>query len=182
MIADGTANEDFDAFVQRWLMLQAQVQAVIGCNQVACFASLDQGKSLARVAKQLLESDADGDSGGRHAMFLDVLQGHDSHLAPVFGATGACLEMPEEEVCRLLGFCAARDMISATVRLALIGPLAGVRMLSTIDEAVEDGYRSSQRAIRACDGDPVEAAGASAPVIETIHPCHEILQTRLFRS
>jgi urease accessory protein len=137
---------------------------------------LDQGKSLARVALQWL-----GDDDARKKQLLQQLQ-RGGHIGPVLGVVGALLGLDELQVCRLLGYCAARDIVSAAVRLSLVGPLASVRLLSHAQGAVQDGMNASLVAMQEHQNDPLSAATSCAPVLEALHPCHDLLQMRLFRT
>jgi len=180
--------DDMDDALAKWKRLDRQAQAVLASNAPACAASLDQGKSLARVAQQWLD---DSDAKER---LLQCFQ-HGSHVGPVLGALAAQLGLSEDQVGHLYGYCVARDMVSAAVRLSLVGPLASVQSLRKIQSAADEGWstfrkRQAQQAAAATDHDnvtvttmdPLEVAAASAPVIEAIHPCHESLQVRLFRT
>ncbi|OEU19774.1 hypothetical protein FRACYDRAFT_268087 [Fragilariopsis cylindrus CCMP1102] len=146
-------------------------------NEPACSASIDQGKSLARVASQWLGQESS------HLDILDLLKSVPSpHIAPTLGVIGGLLGLDEIQICRLFAYCMARDIVSSAVRLSLIGPLASVPLLHNVQESAEDGIRAVYAAILKHPDDPLLVAAASAPVIEAIHPCHETLQVRLFRS
>ena len=182
-------SRDVFDFSEQFSRLDKQTQAIMGSNAPACAASLDQGKSLGRVVHQWLR-DTDGESSSRQQqMLLSLQQG--GHLGPMIGVVGAFLKLSEIQVVRLLGYCAARDMVSAAVRLSLVGPLASVRLLHQVQGAVQEGLDASLVAMQeqGCDpkgGDnayvPLSAATTSSPVLEALHPCHDLLQVRLFRS
>jgi urease accessory protein len=169
--------QDHESIGQKWEEIDQQMQAVLAPNAPSCAASLDQGKSLLRVAKQWL--------GENNPETLHVLKSFDQcrHVAPIMGAVGALLGLDELQVCRLFGYCTARDMVSAAVRLSLVGPLASVRLLYHVQGAAEDGCKVGRIAMEEyAEEGPLVAAAASAPIVEAIHPCHELLQVRLFRS
>jgi urease accessory protein UreF len=75
-------------------------------------------------------------------------------------------------------------MVSAAVRLSLVGPLSSVRLLQEVQGAAQDGLEASLVAMSESDppNDVLSAAAACAPVVEAVHPCHELLQVRLFRT
>jgi len=160
-----------------WDKLNRECNAVMVTNEPACSASIDQGKSLARVATQWL---------GEEFSQLDILDclrnDRSPHVAPTFGVIGGLLGLDEIQVCRLFAYCMARDMVSSAVRLSLIGPLASVPLLHNVQESAEDSIRAVYLATLNHPENPLLVAASSAPVIEAIHPCHEILQVRLFRS
>lgn len=181
-----------DSYLEEWKRLNRQAQAVLASNAPACAASLDQGKSLARVAQQWLESEDE-----TNQLLLKCFD-HGCHMGPVLGALGSRLGLTTDQVGRLYGYCVARDMVSAAVRLSLVGPLASVKSLRKIQKASDDGWMTflkRQRQIQAqvnekattgtstgSNMDPMMMSAACAPVIEAVHPCHELLQVRLFRT
>jgi urease accessory protein len=194
---EGRQGEE-TSFVEEWKRLDRQTQAVLASNAPACAASLDQGKSLARVAQQWLESEDDNNETNR--LLLECFD-HGCHVGPVLGAIAARLGLTTDQVGKIFGFCVARDMVSAAVRLSLVGPLASVKLLRKIQSSSDDGWKTYlklQRQMQAqVDAETTSAAGSSstpnkvdpmmvaaacAPVIEAIHPCHESLQVRLFRT
>jgi urease accessory protein len=169
----------------QWNRLHRQCQAVMATNEPACAASLDQGKSLARIASQWLRSESSRISISKDhqdEMFA-CFNASPPHVAPIIGAIGGMLGLDAMQACRLFAYCVARDMVSAAVRLSLVGPLASVALLHRVQESAEDGITTSVSLMENdISNDPLKAASASAPVIEALHPCHEILQVRLFRS
>ena len=78
------------------------------------------------------------------------------------------------------------DAVSAAVRLNLLGPAAGQVTLQWAQASAEVGMQRVARAMSDTDDDPVTAAKAAAagcaPVLEAVHPCHDLLATRLFRT
>jgi urease accessory protein len=177
---------DVSEIRDRWSRLHQQSHAVMVTNEPACAASLDQGKSLARVASQWLEafsfpSDTDGK---RIDEILKCLKssGGSSHMAPTVGVIGGMVGLDEAQVCRLFAYCMARDLVSAAVRLSLVGPLASVPLLHSVQGSAENGIRAVFSKVQDDPDDLLLSSAASAPVVEALHPCHEILQTRLFRS
>ena len=169
---------DHEEYTAKWKELDQQMQAVLASNAPACAASVDQGKSLLRVAKHWI-----GQGNKSSIVSLSGLgSGQCHHIAPIIGSLGAHLGLSELQVCRLFGYCVARDIVSAAVRLSLVGPLASVKLLHQVQGSAEDGYRASLLAMEESSGDPLVAAAGSSPIVEAIHPCHDVLQVRLFRS
>ena len=167
----------------RWDKLHRECQAVMVTNEPACSASIDQGKSLVRVASQWLGAQEPSQFKGADNNILECLKsGSPPHIAPALGVIGGLLGLDEIQICRLFGYCMARDIVSSAVRLSLVGPIASVPLLHSVQESAEDGIRAVYPAIQNHPEDPLLVAATSAPVIEAIHPCHEILQVRLFRS
>jgi urease accessory protein len=179
----------------QWRRLHRQCQAVMVTNGPACAASLDQGKSLARVASQWIQqTDSSSSEVGsedlaswkqQQQLLLDCLTSSTTgapHIAPTLGVIGGLLGLDEVQVCRLFAYCISRDIVSAAVRLSLVGPLASVPLLHKAQYSAEDGIQAVLPLMDDCRDDPMTAAAASAPVIEAVQPCHESLQVRLFRS
>lgn len=99
------------------------------------------------------------------------------------------MELEAQETCELLGYCVARDVVSAAVRLNLIGPLASVGILSQAQAAAKEGIQTSLEKYcssnKRTDDNGVDCPillGGCAPVVEAIHPCHDLLAVRLFRT
>lgn len=160
-----------------WKRLDRQCQAVLAPNALACAASVDQGKSLARVAEQWLDM-----SDAANQLLIGCF-GHGSHVGPVLGALGARLGLSVEQVGHLYGYCVARDMVSSAVRLSLVGPLASIKSLQKVQHAANDGWKSYRKqSLLNENGGPLVTSAGSSPIIEAIHPCHEALQVRLFRT
>ena len=187
-LSDSSVNE----FAADWRNSDRQAHVFLAGNGPACRASLDQGGNLLRVVGQWLSKEADdgldnkyGSSHCERSMkVLTQLQsemegsGAIGHLSTVFGTTTALLQLSEQEACELFSFCVTRDMVSASVRLNLLGPLASVSVLSRAQSASQRGIEMGQKLV-----DDVEWAGAvCSPVLEAIQPCHDALAMRLFRT
>ena len=165
----------------RWKKLQRECHAVMVTNEPACSASIDQGKSMARVASQWIGQES---SGGNIEDILECLKRKDisPHIAPTLGVVGGLLGLDEIQVCRLFAYCMARDLVSSAVRLSIVGPLASIPLLHNIQASAEDGIRAAYPLFENHPDNPLLAAATSAPVLEAIHPCHEMLEVRLFRT
>jgi urease accessory protein len=171
--------------IQEWCDVDHQIHLRLASNAPACRASLDQGRSLLRVgAKWRVE----GTTLGDRDLLEEVLQwldqdGHSNasastscHLASVFGVVAGRHGLNATQTCQLLGYCVARDLVSAAVRMNLLGPMAGVAVLGRANRAATLGIREgSSRA-------PTGASSSCAPLLDIIQPCHDLLATRLFRT
>lgn len=173
-------SEDPSSFVSEWSELDAQCNAILASSGPARRASLDQGRSLIRLSTPLLASNSI-----EKKMMLQTLQkivrdhSERGHLSTSLGAIAYLCGLSEIETCRLMGFCVARDVISAAVRLNLVGPLASVGLLAQAQHAAE---KVILRCLRRNDEGGVLEAAACAPVIDAIQTCHDALAVRLFRS
>jgi urease accessory protein len=169
---------------ENWQRLDMQLHATMVANAVACRASQEQGEGLLRVAISWLRQ---RHNDLRTVELLQEIQenivGNDdgngrAHLAIVFGLVASSLALKEAEAAQLFGYCAARDMVSAAIRLNLIGPLAGVTLLDSCWGVVKEGVANAVENER--DGGPLSST--CSPIAETVYPCHDLLSTRLFRT
>ena len=192
------SGENVDDRFHDWCRLDRFAHAALAANGPGCKASLDQGHGVLRVAIQWLESDAETKAQSAEAVAMlrriqeeiDYSPATTGHIGPLFGLIGGFLGIDSDVTCRVLGYCTARDMISAAVRLNLVGPIAGVTVLHGVNEAVDDGIVHATSSItdnsESAGMDDVSAAlknvATCSPVVESIHPTHDILAVRLFRT
>ena len=179
-----SADTSVDDILAAWKAIDLSSHATLASNPPAVRASLEQGAGLVRVAQKWLESSRGGGASPSpsHALFArigtevrkDRTQGH---MAPLFGLFTACLGVQEDVSCEIFGYCVARDMVSAAVRLNLLGPIASIPMLSDAEGAIRRGIRAAKRDIEFGCG-----ASTSAPHLDAVQPQHEQLAMRLFRS
>jgi urease accessory protein len=97
------------------------------------------------------------------------------HLAPAFGAVLGRLEVPAEDARRLFLFQGARGMLSAAVRLGLVGPLEAQELLAGVAPEAE-------AVLRATAGLAPEDAAGAAPVLDLLQGHQDRLYSRLFQS
>lgn len=165
-----------------WIRLNAQLHALLAPNAVACRASEQQGKSLLRVASQWLGAieTADGECDERASALkslFSILQRGAArgtmhcHNATVFGLLGAALDLHREATLDALIYTTTRDVMSAAVRLNLVGPLRAIALQSEAAQA------ACTQPVPGID----EAAGTS-PLLDVAHSCHDLLEMRLFQT
>lgn len=153
-----------------WSELDAYAHALLAPNTPACEASIDQGRNLLRVAKYLDENDSNGERYDILQQHLDEDPSSRGHMAPLWGLIGRqTFALTEDEACTLFSFTVARDIVSAAVRLNLIGPLEGQRMLKQCVSSTQIP-------------EPGEESMGSAPVLDAVHTNHTIMAMRLFRT
>jgi urease accessory protein len=95
------------------------------------------------------------------------------HLAVAVGAS--LRRLPLDDVRQLLLFGAARNALSAAVRLGVVGPLRAQRLLVELHPVMERALRET-RGLRAPD------ACSTAPWLELAQGAHDRLYSRLFQS
>jgi urease accessory protein UreF len=124
---------------------------------------------------------------------LGTGSGHSGgHVATVFGLVSCLLGLSDDDAAELFGYCVARDAVSSAVRLNVLGPLAGQAVLyhSSMQSAIRCSIDTARAAMtremhsntQCSAAVAIGAATGCAPILDVIHPCHDILATRLFRS
>jgi urease accessory protein len=97
------------------------------------------------------------------------------HLAPAFGASLALLGVARDDTLRLHLHALVRGLVSAAIRLSLVGPAEGqrlhARMAPTLEAACARGA-----------GLDVSQQTQTAPLHDLLAGGHELLDSRLFAS
>ena len=157
--------------------LCAQLDSQLAPTAPARRASLQQGAALARVAGGW--STAFGSQPSAVARSREIAAGLGlggrAHGSVVLGGLAALLELPAPAVQLAFTHNASRDVLSAAVRLNLVGPLAAVSMQSQVAAAAAAAAAAS--AADGCD----DAAGSS-PLVDALHSCHDMLERRIFQT
>lgn len=97
------------------------------------------------------------------------------HHAPIVGATMKALDVDRQSAARLYLFGACRGVLSAAVRLGIVGTTEAQRLLS---ERVDD----LDRVLAASMGLGLEEAAQTAPIADLWQASHDRLYSRLFQS
>ena len=167
----------------RWADIDSWLHAHLAANGPACRASLQQGRALARLAATGCWADASADVEPHASRALGAAldahaAGHErsGHGAAVLGALGAILGLPRDALVHALAYATARDLASAAVRLGLIGPMAAVRV-----QADASRVAAAAGASAGASTSHEDAAGG-APLVEALHPCHDLLDRRIFQT
>ena len=155
--------------LDEWAALDAQLHALLAPTAPACRASKLQGGALARISEAWLGGSGDGNGGV--VPLARALKARGGHAATVLGALSALLDLPLDASLDAFVHTTARDILSAAVRMNVVGPLAAVPLhAAVIEEAaiVVDGLPGCER------------AAGGAPLLDAAHACHDILERRLF--
>jgi len=162
------AGGAFDA-QERLAELDAACDAMT-LSHVANRASRSQGRALVATCARVFELSAlvAIDEACR-ARALRV------HLAPAFGAVMRALEVPRRETLAVLLHTTLRGVLSAAVRLNLVGPNEAQRMTFERTALLET-------VLGACERLAPEDAAQAAPVVEWIGAVHDRLDTKMFVS
>eukprot|EP00984_Skeletonema_dohrnii_P016699 scaffold7466_cov119-Skeletonema_dohrnii-CCMP3373.AAC.5 len=211
---------ELDELHQLWSKIDAYTDTMLITNRPGRRASIDQGLGLVRIASSFSdERDINHDSGNTADLWALISQSIDKngmdamqsrqpptsgssqtkgHAAPIYGVLSAKLGLSPLDSCRVFAFGAARDAVSAAVRLNLIGPAAGLSLLDRVGrKAVEDGLEEglvgmlySSREELSCGEFSsarmidrwLQSVHTCAPMLDTAQPLADLLQVRLFRT
>jgi urease accessory protein len=149
--------------------LDARVDALLS-NHVANRASRTQGRAFISTCERVFD-EADLAPLALRARARST----PAHLAPLFGATLSLLDVDRRETIEVFLHLSLRGVVSAGVRLGVIGPLEGQRLSAhhapTLDEV-----------IAACTRLAPDDAACTAPVTDILSATHDRLYARLFQS
>lgn len=137
-------------------------------GHVANRASRAQGRAFLRAAARLAPAAA---TLAREVAAADL----PCHLSTVFGATLARLGASPGEACRLFLFHLARGLLSAGIRLGLVGPLEAQELLARAGE-------TAAAAAEASSGRTLEDAATTSPLLDLLQSHQDRLYSRLFQS
>jgi urease accessory protein len=137
-------------------------------NVVANRASRIQGRTLVATAARVWPSpDLAGlDARARRSC---------AHVAPVTGATFRMLDVPVETAQHMMLFGTARGVISAAVRLGIVGSYEAQRLQHACAPVLDEAARQSAALT-------VEDLAQPAPVLDLLQAAHDRLYSRLFQS
>jgi len=138
-------------------------------SAVANAASRAQGQSFLRACVAAFEAAAEPVAEIARRERLPC------HLAPIFGTLLRSLGSSREQMQRLMLFLVHRGLVSAAVRLALVGPLQGQAIQAR-------AALVSENVLNACQDITLEEAAQVDPILELLQGHQDRLYSRLFRS
>ncbi len=151
----------------RWLELDELADAFL-TNSVANRASRAQGRTLVSTAARVwpsAEMSAVASSADRSF----------AHLAPASGVVNQLIGLPVETTRTAMLFGAARGVLSAAVRLGIIGSYQAQRMHYEVGRSVPSLLERSE-ALAA------EDVCQTVPILDLLQAGHDRLYSRLFQS
>ena len=154
---------------EKWLELDRACDNFT-TNQVANRASRLQGRALLASAERIFPQ---GQLQKIHGLARESQAA--AHLGPIFGVIIRQLGLAREDAARLFMFYHLRGLISASVRLGLIGPLQGQSVQERLGAVAE-------RILVRCRMISVDAIAQTAPLLELWQANHDRLYSRLFQS
>ena len=137
-------------------------------NAIANRASRVQGRAVMVACARTWPSDALQDLERRSMPLC-------GHLAPLFGAVTRALDCPKPGAQRLFLHLTARGVLSAAVRLGIIGPYAAQHMQA-------DCVTDFERVLARCSALTEDDIAQTAPLIDVVQGAHDRLYSRLFQS
>jgi len=137
-------------------------------NTVANRASRMQGRTLVATAGRIWPSDQLKRVQAR-------VSGTRAHVAPVSGAVFEALGLPLPTAQRMVLYGTARAVLSAAVRLGIVGSFDAQRMQHACAPRVEE---IAGRCALLCSEDVAQ----TAPLIDLLQAGHDRLYSRLFQS
>jgi urease accessory protein len=151
----------------QWLALDELTDAFL-INNVANRASRVQGRTLVSTAARVWPSDA------MAALASTVVRGC-AHLAPVSGVVFQLIGLPIDTARTAMLFSAARGVLSAAVRLGIVGSYHAQRMQ-------HDAGRDLRDVLERCVALDADDVCQTAPLLDMLHAAHDRLYSRLFQS
>jgi urease accessory protein len=146
--------------------LDARAEAFL-VNHVANRASRTQGRALLSTAARVFADPMSALQARAAGLKL--------HLAPIWGAVWQALGLPLDEAQRVLLWSTARNVLSAAVRLGLLGTHEAQAMLAQLGSVLDDVHA-------ACGELRPEALAQPAPLADLLQGTHDRLYSRLFQS
>jgi urease accessory protein len=151
----------------RWLALDELADAFL-TNPVANRASRVQGRTLLSTARRVWPS-------AQMTTLAESVEGGCAHVAPVSGMVFQLIGLPVETAQTAMLFGTARGVLSAAVRLGIIGSYDAQRMH-------HDAGRDLPQLLERCNALDAEDVCQTAPVLDILHSAHDRLYSRLFQS
>jgi urease accessory protein len=151
----------------RFAELDAFADAML-LNAVANRASRSQGQALLTATQRIFCPPALGE--------LARSAGTPQHLAPVFGVVHAALGVDERNAVSNFLFVTLRGLVSAAVRLGIVGPLEGQGMQFDL---ARSSPQWAERALSICNVDEITA---TSPLLDYYQSLQDLLYSRLFIS
>jgi urease accessory protein len=139
-------------------------------NHVANRASRAQGMSLLAVSERIFCDPVLSEL--RRALRGGRAPGH---LAPVFGVVANAIGVDLPRTARLFTFCHMRSLISAAVRLGIVGPIEGQAIQARVSSHAE---RMAELGMSL----PIESSAQTSPMLELLASTQDRLYSRLFQS
>ena len=147
-------------------LLDARADAFLA-NHVANRASRTQGRALVSTCERVFPREL--------APVSEAARGLRHHLAPLWGAACAALDLSLDDAQRLRLWSTARGVLSAAVRLGLAGTQEAQALLAGLAPVLDEVHA-------ACAELPLDRLAQTAPLADLLQGAHDRLYSRLFQS
>jgi urease accessory protein len=97
------------------------------------------------------------------------------HFGPVFGVVTAGLGLDAPAACSLFLFLSLRSLVSAAVRLGIVGPLQGQSVQTILSSEADD-------LVRLAISLTIDDVAMTTPLLDLAQATHDRLYSRLFQS
>eukprot|EP00873_Tetraselmis_striata_P041229 jgi/Tetstr1/461493/TSEL_006599.t1 len=192
-LAADPASDAIDAALSRVAELDSRLHCQLVGNHVAQRASEALGASLLRASCAAFSNDSQAMRrllAGLRAMYRQRAgeergQRSSCHQVCAFGALTGALGFEASAAKRMFLYMTLRDMLSAATRLNLVGPMEAAGLLRELGAVAEEVVRADERAAagRALDwGTGLGGPASSAPLLDLLQGCHDMMYSRLFSS
>ncbi|KND01561.1 uncharacterized protein SPPG_03361 [Spizellomyces punctatus DAOM BR117] len=167
--------------VQKLQVLDEEYDGLTGSNHVARRASRTQGAAFLTLLVR----------GFPAAHGVDVVSVFKTevrasrtagHLPICFGVVSNCLGISLERTSHLFLFLHVRAILSAAIRLNLVGPYQGQQLLLTLQKSVESVLKKQCEIKSGVDEEIGRGAWQTAPVVDILQGLHDRLYSRMFNS
>ena len=139
-------------------------------NHIANRASRSQGRAILATCADVFRT-----RRLQELRELSSIEEIHAHQAPVMGLVAQQLEIPLNIAARKFVFCNMRDLLSAAVRLNVIGPVQA--------QIVQDHIRDvCEKIISDCSDLELHQKTQTAPFLELLQATHERIYSKLFQS
>ncbi|KAJ1970945.1 hypothetical protein H4R35_005563 [Dimargaris xerosporica] len=151
---------------------------ILNTNTAVRRASVAQGTSL--LILYLKSFVPPGPSDHRHGVVQEIkravrLNQTYGHFPVCFGVVAQLLGLSQDNTRQLFIFMFIRQIVSAAVRLNIVGPYQAQRSLA-------DALQASQNALERTQNLSVDQACQTAPVVDGLQAAHDRLYSRIFNS
>lgn len=150
-----------------WPTLDAHADAFL-LNAVANRASRQQGRTLMATAMRVWPSAALSNTAVRANDLC-------AHVAPLSGVVFHAIGLPLITAQQIVLFAVARGVLSAAVRLGIVGSYEAQRLQAACGPRLDE-------TLRACAALDVDDVTQTAPLIDLMQAGHDRLYSRLFQS
>lgn len=143
-------------------------------NHVANRASRSQGQAFLAAASRVFIQPAISDFAAASRPSAAVTR-RCLHFGPVFGVVAAGLGLEAPAACSLFLFLSLRSLVSAAVRLGIVGPLQGQSVQTMLSREADDLVRLAMHLT-------IDDVAMTTPLFDLAQATHDRLYSRLFQS